>query len=67
MILKISGMTCGHCVSAVEKALTEVPGVTAVKDISIKDGIAHIEGTPDPQQLIAAVIDEGYTAKLIDG
>ena len=29
--LAITGMTCGHCVAAVKKALAAVPGVEAVE------------------------------------
>jgi len=29
--LAITGMTCGHCVAAVKKALAAVPGVDAVE------------------------------------
>lgn len=29
--LAITGMTCGHCVAAVKKALAEVPGVGEVE------------------------------------
>jgi copper chaperone len=65
MNLKISGMTCGHCVKAVTEALAKVPGVKQVKDVNINDGIAQIEGTPDPQQLIAAVKNEGYAATIL--
>jgi copper chaperone len=65
MNIKITGMTCGHCVKAVTEALAKVPGVKEVKDVSLKDGIARVEGTPDPQQLIAAVKEEGYAATLL--
>jgi copper chaperone len=65
MNIKISGMTCGHCVKAVTEALAKVSGVTQVKGVNINDRIAQIEGTPDPQQLIAAVKNEGYAATIL--
>lgn len=65
MIIKITGMTCGHCAAAVEKSLAKVPGVSKVTEVSINDGIARIEGTPDPAQVIAALADEGYAAQIV--
>lgn len=58
-ILKISGMTCGHCVSAVNRALQQVPGVETV-DVSLDPQQALVTGNADPQALMAAVREEGY-------
>lgn len=60
--LKIEGMTCGHCVEAVRKALAAVPGVDQVAEVSLESGSARIEGPADSQLLIAAVEEEGYKA-----
>lgn len=49
--IAINGMSCGHCVSAVEKALTAVPGVM-VKAVTI--GSAAIEFDPAVASLAAA-------------
>ena len=61
--LKISGMTCGHCVQAVAKALDAVPGVERA-GVELDTGIAVVEGTPDVQALLDAVQEEGYEAHL---
>ena len=57
--LKITGMTCGHCVTAVTKALHSVAGVTAV-DVSLEKGLAIVSGTAAPDTLIRAIEQEGY-------
>lgn len=62
--LNISGMTCQHCVKAVNQALSEVPGVEQVVSVSLDNGEAQVEGTPDTDQLIAAVEEEGYEAQV---
>lgn len=62
--LKITGMTCGHCVKAVEKALSAVDGVQSVK-VSLEEGKAEVEGGADTQALIAAVQEEGYSAQVV--
>lgn len=61
--LSVSGMTCGHCVTAVTKALKTVEGVTDAH-VDLASGKATVTGTPDPQALIAAVIGEGYGAQV---
>lgn len=59
--IKIEGMTCGHCTAAVEKALSGVPGVEKVVDVSLATGIATVEGSVAVDALTTAVIDAGYT------
>ena len=61
-ILKIEGMTCQHCVKAVEEALAGVNGVERVVRVDLDSGEAEIEGQARTASLIAAVEDEGYTA-----
>ena len=61
--LSVSGMTCGHCVTAVTKALKTVEGVTDAH-VDLASGKATVIGTPDPQALIVAVIGEGYGAQI---
>jgi copper chaperone len=58
--IKIEGMTCGHCTAAVEKALSSVPGVEKVVDVSLETGIATIEGAVAAEALATAVKDAGY-------
>jgi len=58
--LKISGMSCGHCVQAVRRALESVPGVS-VKEVGI--GTADLtfdESTTTAEQVQEAIEDEGY-------
>jgi copper chaperone len=63
--LNVSGMTCGHCLAAVTKALKTVAGVTdAHVDLASGKATVTVTGTPDPQALIAAVTDEGYGAQV---
>lgn len=61
--LKISGMTCGHCVAAVTKALQQVPGVEKA-EVSLDPQQAVVTGEAEPRALIGAVEQEGYEASL---
>lgn len=62
--LKVEGMDCDHCVRTVTKALAGVPGVKKVVEVNLKSGEATVEGQADTAQLIAAVEQEGYKARL---
>lgn len=64
--ISITGMTCGHCVSSVEKALAAVPGVTKVIEVSKDRGEAIIDGAAESAALLAAVAEEGYEAKIVE-
>lgn len=62
LTLEISGMSCGHCVAAVSKALKELDGVNVE---SVKIGSATVEYDParvTPGTLIGAIDDAGYSA-----
>ncbi len=64
--LKVSGMTCEHCEKAVEKALSEVPGVDQVIEVNRDRNEAVVEGQADEVALLAAVREEGYDAELVE-
>ena len=60
--LKIDGMSCGHCVASVKKALERLDGVT-VQNVAV--GTATVEYNSDvasPAQIAEAVSDAGYAA-----
>ena len=60
LAMKITGMSCGHCVQAVRRALESVPGVS-VNEVTI--GAADVtfdESTTSAEQVTQAVEDEGY-------
>ena len=64
--LNITGMSCGHCVKAVEGALKAVPGVEGVR-VSLESGRATVEGQAEGAALVAAVAEEGYGAQVAQG
>ena len=67
--LKISGMTCGHCAQAVEKALRNQSGVRNAS-VQLEAGAAEVEyeeGEVAPEQLMAAIAEEGYSATYAGG
>jgi copper chaperone len=65
--LRVTGMTCGHCVQAVERALRDQSGVHSAR-VDLGAGLAEVsyEGEVPSDTLIAAVESEGYTASLAE-
>jgi len=63
--LNVTGMTCGHCESAVQKALANVSGVTRVVEVDREKKLAVVEGQPDVSALIEAIREEGYEAEAV--
>ena len=64
--LSVEGMTCASCVGRVERALKAISGVTnAVVNLATERATIH--GTANTADLIAAIADAGYEAKLIAG
>lgn len=67
-VLKINGMTCGHCAQTVRRALI---GVRGVKEATVNLDAAQANVTFDPGQttltaLREAVAEEGYDAAAVE-
>jgi len=62
LTLKVSGMTCQHCVMNVTKALNAVPGVEQV-EVSLEKGEAQVSGSAARSALVEAVKTAGYQAE----
>ena len=57
----VTGMSCAACSARVEKAVSEVPGVTSCS-VSLLTNSMGVEGTAAPMEIIRAVEDAGYGA-----
>jgi copper chaperone len=60
-VITVKGMTCGHCVSAVQKEIGGLPGVTGV-EVELDTGTVLVTADPPPDAaaLRAAVDAAGY-------
>lgn len=66
LTMNITGMTCGHCVDRVTKALQAQPGLTVA---SVTVGQARVSYDPhrvSPEQITAAIEAAGYRAQATD-
>jgi len=60
--LSVTGMTCGGCVSSVQRVLTALPGVQSA-EVSLTPGQAHVTYDPtriDRAALAQAIVDAGF-------
>jgi copper chaperone len=60
--LKVNGMSCEHCVKAVNKALGEITGVTDIT-VSLKEGTVSFKHDPARARLETiktAITGEGF-------
>jgi len=64
--LSILGMSCAGCIAAVDSALREVNGVTAVA-VNFADHSATVEGAADPELMKQALKAAGYDAAVMEG
>ena len=66
--LKVTGMSCEHCVRAVKGALEELDGVQSAEvDLQNARAMVHYdEGKTGTREMVGAVMDEGYTAEKVD-
>ena len=61
--LKVSGMRCNGCVTSVQRALSEISGVTDA-EVQLDEGRALIRGNGvSVQELIDAVASLGFEAQ----
>lgn len=64
-LFKIQGMTCDHCVQALQSVLTQVPGVKEAEvHLGDRQAILNYEGKLEAKAVLDAVAEAGYEASL---
>ena len=58
---RVTGMSCAACSARVEKAVSQVPGVTSCS-VSLLTNSMGVEGSASAQEIIQAVEASGYGA-----
>ena len=57
----VTGMTCGGCVRSVERVVTRIDGVEAVR-VELEGGKLEVDGNVEADVVIAAVVKAGFEA-----
>ena len=62
-VFNVEGMSCGHCVKAITQAVqSKDPAASVRVDLASRE--VGVESTLTAQQVIEAISEEGYGAKL---
>lgn len=65
LTLHITGMTCGHCVGQVTKALTQLDGVH-IKTVKVGEALVDYDQREiTPADIARAVNEAGYEAQAV--
>ena len=60
-VYSVTGMSCGHCESAVTKEVTAIPGVTSVTAVAKTGLVTVASAQPLDDAIVRAAVDEaGY-------
>jgi len=62
--LLVRGMSCGHCVANIDRALRAVDGVDSVT-VDLDSGAATVRGAASAAALVAAVEAAGFDAEVV--
>ena len=65
--MEIEGMSCGHCVKAVTRALAEVDGATVSSVAVGRAEVDYDEAIANERALLSAVEAAGYPARAVAG
>jgi copper chaperone len=62
LTLHVTGMSCGHCLNAVSRALDSLPGVQVESVQMGRAVVSYDETSVNPTAIENAIADAGYTA-----
>lgn len=59
-VLKVKGMTCGHCQKRVEDAVNKLPGLTGEVNLKKEEVLVTVSGEWNEDLVRSAITDAGY-------
>lgn len=60
-VLKVEGMSCGHCVKSIESSVGELQGVSSVAvDLANKEVTVEFDNETTIEQIKETIEDQGY-------
>lgn len=62
-VFNVQGMTCGHCVKAVTRAVQEQDAAAQV-EVDLAARQVRVQSVLEAPQLLAAIREEGYEAQV---
>ena len=58
-VFEVPGISCGHCKTAIETEVADVPGVERVV-VDVERRLVEIEGLASDADVVAAINNAGY-------
>lgn len=62
--INVQGMTCGHCVRAIDQAIA-VADPQAQVQVELASGRVQVQSSLAPERLLQLIEAEGYAARLV--
>ncbi len=62
--LKVTGMSCGHCIKAVTSAIHQLDPAAKV-EVDLATGRVTVTSAIDPGRAVRAIEDQGYDAEVV--
>ncbi|MDF9620825.1 cation transporter [Pseudomonas entomophila] len=62
-VFNVQGMTCGHCVKAVTRAVQEQDAAARV-EVDLAARQVRVQSALDAERILTAIRDEGYQADV---
>lgn len=59
-VLKVKGMTCGHCQKRVEDAINKLPGLKGEVNLKKEEVLVTVSGDWNEDLVRSAITDVGY-------
>lgn len=60
-VLKVEGMSCGHCVNSIESSVGELAGVSSVKvDLASNQVTVQYDNAETLEKIKETIEDQGY-------
>ncbi len=66
LVLTIDGMSCNHCLNAVNKALDSLSGLTVRAVHMGRAEVDLADGGPDSDAVVAAIEEAGYNVSHVE-
>ena len=63
-VFNVQGMTCGHCVKAVTRAVQEQDAQATV-EVDLPGKKVRVQSSLAAEQVLAAIREEGYQAEVV--
>lgn len=63
-VFNVQGMTCGHCVKAVTRAVQEQDAQAKV-EVDLAGKTVRVQSSLAAEQVLAAIREEGYQAEAV--